>query len=417
MMKWTPILLIGILSLSVFLQGMVIAQAQTIENLEKKEYVIVFDEAHGQYFDHTRLKTALSSLNDSINGITYYVKINKNDFNDTSTFGADLIIIPNTGFKEDGSLDRLTSAEEIVVLDYMSKGGSLLLMGNPLTLDKNITGHTEQKYGLNHMLTRIPAVITTGVTFTEPEFAPEGNKTDIIVNPYVNKYGNQSFLLVDKNYFNETDPVFNGIQKVNKILTYTQSLKIDPDDKIASKYIAASSPNGSYSLAFDKEPSDEISLSIVNTAYPPVWFARRDRGNSSRTAIIGSTIMFSDLPVEKNGTEKWIEQEDNLKLFQNLIAWLVGITPLPEAEPAIAGPFYLLVITNIIAGISIAAIIILTGWVYYRKIMKTRVGKVFQKGKKDKETTQETLQEKAKAQPSKSTKKQNKKKTKRKGRR
>ncbi|MFX0090125.1 MAG: hypothetical protein ACFFBD_00060, partial [Candidatus Hodarchaeota archaeon] len=69
-------------------------------------------------------------------------------------------------------------------------------------------------------------------------------------------------------------------------------------------------------IALQKDTPEIISMTIYQ--------------NTSRLVLSGSTIMFSDLPY--NSTHSWYETADNSILWQNIVLWLAGLTPMEEVE-------------------------------------------------------------------------------------
>ena len=77
-------------------------------NAEPKavNYVVVYDEAHLQFFTHDLLKTALAGLNESFDveneiDVTIEFEINTENFTNSNLQGADLVIIPSPNLGED----------------------------------------------------------------------------------------------------------------------------------------------------------------------------------------------------------------------------------------------------------------------------------------------------------------------------
>ena len=99
------------------------------------EFTILFDEAHGQYFNRSLMEGALNELNNLIpenneTEIEIQLLFQQSDFNSTNLQGIDLLIITNPGLQEE---DIFLPSEIEAILDFVELGGSLFLLSNPLT--------------------------------------------------------------------------------------------------------------------------------------------------------------------------------------------------------------------------------------------------------------------------------------------
>ena len=116
---------------------------------EAVNYVVVYDEAHLQFFTSNLLKTALAGLNDSFDienqiDVTIELEINNENFTNSNLQGADLVIIPSPNLREDKTSNVDTDSrtgEEAALEEFLSIGGSILYMSNPYSDNSSIAGH------------------------------------------------------------------------------------------------------------------------------------------------------------------------------------------------------------------------------------------------------------------------------------
>ncbi|UJG42670.1 MAG: hypothetical protein K9W46_09780 [Candidatus Heimdallarchaeum endolithica] len=289
----------------------------------EKEYVILFDESHGQYFNSTLMKSALSAINDSLN--VRFIFFNESKFNSTNLQGVDLVIIGNPGIYKNYNL----SSEEVeVIQDYVEAGGSLFLLANPLSSDTNITGHVSS---FNDILSARLSKLSSARFRTGLD-----KSSTVIMDDYHNKYNNESFLSIvnyntSDNEFLEKNKIFEQTSKVENLTVYSTAISFDRPEK---ENAIGRTEITSYAL----EKDGSIVQDMINGFL--VWLFAKEIGNA-RIVLSGSTIMFSDLLINEN--QKFINEDQNKELWLNLINWLLHITPYEEKNP-IAMPFYSLVL-------------------------------------------------------------------------
>ena len=119
--------------------------------------------------------------------------------------------------------------------------------------------------------------------------------------------------------------------------------------------------SGNTSLtAYNLDKSFNIDLFQPSSGDTPRWmYGKEYDSDGGRGILIGSSIMFSDYAFD-NGSS-WVEQGANLKLFQNIVAWLLNITPLNEDSSILDESFgsYFLgfnILNAIILGVGLFAI-------------------------------------------------------------
>lgn len=258
---------------------------------------ILFDEAHDQYYTYSngRFTTALSYLNKTAD---FQVHLNAGIFDNVTKISPyDLIIIGNPG--PDGNFS-LTELE--VLKNYTLQGGNLIILGNyndvgiP-TPDLNITSNVAS---LNNLTT----TLNLPASFTYYDLHDENH------NPlglrWVVEIGNQNF--------KATHPIS---WKIGKVLTFTSGLNVT-----GNQYIVATGYSASY-----------LKNDINDTISKTPWLYAIQQSHS-KIILCGSTVMFSNLNVTSVGSSPytgihWINAADNLRLWANLIQWLV-ITDIPD---------------------------------------------------------------------------------------
>ena len=321
------LLLISLLTLA-GIQPIYSATEQPTTEKQILEYVVLFDESHGQYFNRTLMSAALDSLtNMTVNDPEVEIKIDilfqedGESFNSTNLQGIDLLIITNPGINDD---DVITSSERSAILDFVELGGSLFLLCNPLTHNENITGHTSS---FNNLLSARDNQMTSARFSSSPDQA----HSQVIIDDFNSTYGNDSFITL--NEYNNTNTIFErridyfwqeiGIDNVtiySTPITLGNERPDDNDDKVE----LGKTPFTSYSVDEDytifRDPGNGFLA----------WLLSKDLGNS-RLVMSGSTIMFSDSIISGNST--WIEENQNFDLWNNLILWLLEYTPHPVRNP------------------------------------------------------------------------------------
>ncbi len=310
-------------------------------NAEPKEvtYVVVFDEAHLQYFTHERMKTAISSLNDTFDtertNVTIDLVINEEAFTRSKLQGANLVIIPSPNLN-DQKVSNAVAGESTAMNSYLENGGGALYMLNPFSLNDTYASH---RRGLD---TIIASSINSDVMLGTVESIDNDNTTIIIDDD--NNDGNNSHV-----YFDQANVQFDiwntELNNISRVLYYGTALSEVPGN---TRYGNTSE----YSYAVNQE------YVIKN---PPdgghKWISGHEIGSDNgRAILIGSTIMFSDLPYD-NSTA-WIDVEDNLALFQNLVAWLLKITPLNLPQGTITNDFNYFLTRNVFFSILIPLLLL-----------------------------------------------------------
>ncbi len=292
-----------IIIVTLFISPAIFNISHSVNAEQNREFVILFDEYHGQFFNRTHMNTALQAINESMNVRILFQT--DSPFNETNLQGIDLIIITNPG-----SFDKynLTITETNSILEYMRLGGSLFVLSNPLMQDKDMTG---KPHTLNNGLLNAGNNYLGSMRFREKNF-----NSSVLVDDFNNFLGNETYIKIDEYEFNHT--IFKQKEEVSDLLIYSSSIATGNENELNA---IGRTPSTTYDL-----DSDGAFLYPTNDFL--TWFFAKELNKKSRFALSGSTIMFSDIEIKDSST--WISQRDNLKLWKNTIDWLLGITPQKE---------------------------------------------------------------------------------------
>ncbi len=297
------------------------------------EYVILFDESHGQYFNRTLMKTALEAINTTIKNVRFIFN-NDTSFNSTNLQGINLVIIGNPG---EYSKYNLSSSEIEALQDYVERGGSVFLLSNPLTSDNNITGHPSS---FNNLLGARTNRLTTARISTQSGLPSEAT---VIMDDFNYLYNNESYVSIKDYSLNTTfldeNKLFSQTNMIKNITLFSTAISIDRSEE---QYAIGRTNHTSYLMGADGSISQDMVEGFLT------WLFAKQIGNS-RLAISGSTIMFSDLNI--TSTMTFINEAQNKQLWLNIINWLLHITPYEEEKP-IAIPFFELIIIAVVLAIT-----------------------------------------------------------------
>ncbi|MCK4844724.1 MAG: hypothetical protein KAS95_03545 [Candidatus Heimdallarchaeota archaeon] len=281
------------------------------------EYVILFDESHGQFFTRDYMVNAIEALNEMVTNISedIHIKIlyhSEGKFNSTNLQGVDLLIITNPGIEDE---HIFTSSEIDAILDFAELGGSLFVLSNPLTQNESITGHP---LPINELLSAKNDRLTSARIRRS---SSNISHSTVIIDDYLGIYGNDSYLSITN--YESSHVIFDQEHKIENITLYSTSILLGSEE---TSVAIGRTPITSYSV------SDDYSIfRDINTGFL-TWLFVKETG-SSRLVISGSSIMFSDLKITED--ETWVEQSQNLELWFNIVAWLLKLTPYEKVLPAV----------------------------------------------------------------------------------
>ncbi len=351
------LMLISILGMLLLLGSSSHVMAQ--DGQDQETFIVVFDESHYQYFTADMMSTALGSLNTSLDtpnlDVTISLLIQEDAFNATNIQGSDLVIVTNPGTDEDGVVADPASSEADALENLINIGGSVLWMSNPLAVNQNVTGHADP---LNELIYReFGATVTTGTGDTD----------------------NTTVILDDFNFVNNNSYVELSGANINEDVLKTELNNITTDPLL---YYGAHLTETS-GLAGAISANTSGSAYVLNPTFTyrefqnsPRWLFGQSFDNDGRGMLIGSTVMFSDMAFDE--TTSWVEQGSNLALFQNIIAWLLELTPVQEAN-VVTEPFAFFVNFNITFGIlltlAVVAVVIFS-YVYQGRLSLNQLTKI-----------------------------------------
>ncbi len=342
-MKTRSLLLAILISFSltipiVGMQGNV--RAQETQN----EFVILYDEAHGQYFKYNNMSIAFDWANktfqEQFNSIIRVVPI-QDEFNRTNLQFGDLLFITNPGIYENGTAYQFEKTEIQAIKDFVAIGKSIVALGNPFSIDANISGHIGP-------LQRLVKSVYFG-PFDLLASGLEANESTIIVDDWEND-GNNTHVLTNSSYYLE-HPIFQEPFEIGKAIVYAQAVAISREAERFEEYkeyLVGKTPYTSYIIRPD--------YTIIEMYKQPAWLVAREK-DSTRYVVGGSTIMFSNL-VDTFSNQTWVERADHKQIFANMLAWLLHLTPQEKKEEFLQFSFIELTLIEFVSGVVISAFIL-----------------------------------------------------------
>jgi len=318
--------------------------AQNTATKESKTYIILYDQAHNQFFTKDKMSTALSSLNDSLDtaklDVTVHIVVQHDRFNSSNLQGVDLVMITNPG---QGNQTDTHLQEQEALTNLYDAGGSVMWLSNPVSHNQNITGHASV---MNQLIdgSRFGATVTTGQT--------DVDNTTIIMDQFHNFNGNTSYVRLNSDNFSNDTMVteVNNVTKANNadFLYYGTSVDIKGAVREAGNV-------SSTAYVMNKD----FVISKYQISPPANWYYGQENtnGNDGRVLLVGSTIMFSDY--HATDSMAFVNHASNLQLFQNMVAWSLGITPLPQDQSIVKEPFNPFFVTTNVAAATILGVSLL----------------------------------------------------------
>lgn len=282
--------------------------------VKEKTYIILYDESHEQFFSSELMQTALKNLPEAL-GVDITVRINTEDFTPSSVQGSDLIIISNPGADSE-----VKDGEKAAIDTYVSNGGGVLYMSNPFNYNSTLTGHANTLKGLLtsqfNAFMRVDAVDTDNTSLIIDDYNNDGDDSHVIVN--VNNLETEVFRTEPNNLSNSQFLLYSGL--------------------VSTKDLAPIYYGNASEFSYAVTQNYEMALDTEKPAVKQVkWMEAKEIGNNSRVMLLGSTIMFSDYNYDNQST--WIEQYDNELLFQNIVAWMMHLTPKEKQNELVGDNF------------------------------------------------------------------------------
>ncbi|MCY3412972.1 MAG: hypothetical protein INQ03_15140 [Candidatus Heimdallarchaeota archaeon] len=312
-------------------------------------YIILYDESHDQFFTTDLMNTSLDSLSTAF-GKTIILQKNTETFTPTSLQGADLLIITNPG-QDAESADE---DEKLALETYVTSGGSILYMTNPFSFNANVSGNAKPLNDL--LIDNFDGRIKTDGLDSE--------NTSIIIDDFNYKINDSNVLVNAKNLAAEF--MREEIVDITEGDILLHSALISSSDTRAEYY--ANTSQYAYAVTQD------YKRMIDSLRETPLWMYGDEFSSGGRVMLVGSTVMFSDYSYD--GTETWVDQENNLGVFQNFVAWLLNITPVEEENELINQTFSFFAWYNFLIALGIG-LVFLVAWIGYLlftgKITKDRI--------------------------------------------
>ncbi len=264
----------------------------TMFNARSSSFKIIFDSAHGQYWDESQMTNFLSLL--SMFGD---VIINENPITGELLSDADLLIIPNPYPYRNGNF---TSEELHAMWDFIeNKSGSLFIMGDA---SWNIT----RGYDYVHPEILNPITARYGITWLHGEV--KDNESNL----------NRPWYVLINQFTSDSQMILPGIQQV--CFASGTSLNTTTPTVNASVYI----------LARGNPTSFFINASGITQPHPRgeeiIPFIAAEINNGGRIFASGSSRMFSD----KSDSGLLVEQNRDLAMLA--IAWLLHYEIVPRSS-------------------------------------------------------------------------------------
>ncbi len=309
----------------------------------EEPFVILFDQAHGQFFNETLYETALKEITDIFKLHSDRLPPLEIHFNDEDRFsrellaGVDLLIITNPGT---APLGNITEKEKLALVEWYQQGKGMILLSNPyVTANENLTGKPKL---LNSLLDNNYITIS-GALFTVTDV--NGKKyPDTLIDE---KHGIDPARQVLKVNLEDRPKDETAVQEllydVTTVYTWTQSVTVK--NKTIQGW-----PTTVKKLA---DGSIEVPSGI-----PTLYGSSVVTETGFRVILGGSSFMFSDLKENTTGNS-WIELGNNLQLWINAVLWAGHFNPeevLSSFQNVLEMPDFVILGSMVLIGIGLAVI-------------------------------------------------------------
>ncbi|MFX1285275.1 MAG: hypothetical protein ACFFB5_16605 [Promethearchaeota archaeon] len=293
--------------------------------------IVLFDEGHGQFFNHSIYNQAISDL---IVNKSMRVVFIRGEINNTSLEGVDIFVSTNPQ-------EHYLEAEQHYINRFITQGKAMMLLTNPLDEDnKTLNGRGDI---FNDLLESLEFGWQMGKFWARTAYVEDYIPTDVVYNEFSN-VGISKYLLIK---LNSSDHRILSIGKnVTSIVTYSSSIEeadtevvVAPPEAIA-KTTSGEISSGSSDIVLFGASGEEIEI-------------------DARILLGGSSIMFSDLTPEGKpfGNSSWYNSENNSLLWLNIFDWLAEAGPETPSPSVISDQDLFLIIMLLVT----VAIIFLLG--------------------------------------------------------
>lgn len=259
--------------------------------------IVLFDEFHGQIFNHSLYSKALADLERE--GMK--VRFNREEINKTTLNGVDIFVSTNP--------NKSFSYNEVIYLsNHLERGKAVFLLSNALD-EENETLNGRSSY-FNNLLSDIaPEIGETGALikfWTRSEDIGSFKRTDVVRNDFSN-VGEPDYIRIEVNSSDHEILAYD--QNLTTIFTSTCSVTSVPE----TGHVITASPGAYAVTVLDEIHTFSSDITVLGSAGP--------MDNDAEILLSGSSIMFSDLNDTAFNTS-WYEMEDNSKLWINIFKFL-----------------------------------------------------------------------------------------------
>ncbi|NHJ47190.1 MAG: hypothetical protein FK733_05325 [Asgard group archaeon] len=294
--------------------------------------IVIFDIAHEQRFNNTHLQSAIQLIEEEFDADVY---INEDSFTLTNLRGADLVIIPAPYIDADRS--KFEHIEKQAITEFYQDGGSVLYLANPYFFEEEYRNYSSNFNYLNDM-----AGISLGEgdeTYGSISFY---NHKIALLDDFNHEYGDERFIHLTNNSLLMDHAIISGFSEINESVDSVQNLLTHTS--FVQRNSRAIHVINTSQTAYELN-SDGI-VPFGGTREYTIMSVDELSQYDSRGISCASAVMFSDLPIEANGTDTWFEAYDNALLWKNMIAWLLKDLPQPPGDKTIPdfGLFVIIII-------------------------------------------------------------------------
>ncbi|MFW9905743.1 MAG: hypothetical protein ACFFFH_15525 [Candidatus Thorarchaeota archaeon] len=272
--------------------------------------IVLFDEGHGQYFNRSLYRQALSDL---IINKSMKIVFNTGAFNSTSFEGVDILVSTNPAM-------RITREESQFVNRFISSGKAMFLLANPLDEDnESLNGRGDV---FNEFLGYLENGYLMGKFWSYYKFVEDIRPTDVVINEF-SSIGDPKYLKLKLN--SSTHEILSINKNITSIVTYSCSIY-----DVSAPVLVASSE--AYSRTISGEAGGDTTttegkLYLMGTSGDSLE-------SGARIVIGGSSIMFSDV-FDPKLQSTWYQSENNSYLWWNIFDWLAAVNPQTSTSPVI----------------------------------------------------------------------------------
>jgi hypothetical protein len=300
--------------------------ASVTQNLigDNSNPIVMLREGKNQFFNSTTMKGSLEILNEN----NYTVIPSSETINRTSLTGIDILIIPGSPKPSSSSdINHYSDLEIFYIREWLEQPNhGLILLSNPYTSNSSLNVNNQN---LNQ-------IISLSNLYSDSRFNTGSDNFGVSLqelNP--GDYEDPSILTIEV-LGNTMFP----LNEEKKIITMSNS--VNPLYPIAEAGMSV----------FGISADNLISLQGEN---PVILGGSTDADTSSRLFLIGSALMFSDLPgpdSTNTSSISWLNTADNAEIWLEIIKWTLDVEDVDEKSDTFL-PMITLISTQVILGIAL----------------------------------------------------------------